>query len=391
MRARVWVFGLLLAAAAAGGQPAPYTPASDSEVLQRVPPASDLDVRRIASLRARLAADPRNARAADDLARAYVDFGRRVGDAHYAGYAEAVIAPWMAASPPPPILVTQATILQYRHDFDGARTLLDKALAQDARLAQAWLTLAAIDLVQGDYVQAAAHCTQVAKHGGVTAGLACTAGVRLVTGGAQQAMALLVRVDADSAELSPAYRAWIHGLRAEGAARLGRASEAEASYRRALAILPGDNFALCAYADFLLDGGRAREAVALLAGYADSDTIFLRLTLAHTALRSADAARYRWAMAARFEAYRQRDDESFGREEARFLLHAVNDPDAALDVALRNWRKQKEPADARLVLEAAAASRNPSAATPVLAFVAQSKLEDPRIEVLVRTLKEVAP
>jgi hypothetical protein len=97
-------------------------------------------------------------------------------------------------------------------------------------------------------------------------------------------------------------------------------------------------------------------------------------------------------MAARFEAYRQRGDESFGREEARFLLQVANEPEAALAVALRNWGRQKEPADARLVLEAAAASRQPRAAQPVVAFVTRSKLSDARIDALVRALgNEAAP
>ncbi len=384
---------LLSFAAGAQAQPAPpsrapYVPASRDEVLQKVPSASAM--REIDALRATLASDPRNVRTADALARAYVDFGRRVGDAHYAGYAEAVIAPWIAgARPPAPILVTRATILQYRHDFANARALLASAVAQDAKLAQAWLTLAALDMVQGDYASAASHCSQAGRHGGITLALACNGNVRLYTGQAEQGLALLARIDTDGSDA--AVKAWISGLRAEGAERLGRAADAEANYRRALAAMPGDNFLLCAYADFLLDRGRAQEAVALLTDYSESDTAFLRLALAHAALRSSDASRYQWVMAARFEAYRLRGDDSFGREEARFLLHLANDPDAALAAALRNWDKQKEVADARLVLEAAQAARKPRSAAPVIAFVSQSKLQDPRIESLVRALKDVSP
>src|SRR4030095_13395967 len=74
---------LLLLAAATRPHPAvPYTPAGDGVVLQRVPPASDPGIRRIATLRRALASDPADVRAADALARAYVDLGRTVGDAH---------------------------------------------------------------------------------------------------------------------------------------------------------------------------------------------------------------------------------------------------------------------------------------------------------------------
>ena len=86
-------------------------------------------MRNLSALRAALDAHPQDVRAAAALARAYIDFGRQLGDAHYAGYAEAVIAPWMAAAEPPAaVLVLQATILQFRHEFDDARALLVRAL-----------------------------------------------------------------------------------------------------------------------------------------------------------------------------------------------------------------------------------------------------------------------
>ena len=41
-------------------------------------------------LRATLDAAPQSLPTAEQLAQAYIDFGRQLGDAHYAGYAEAV-------------------------------------------------------------------------------------------------------------------------------------------------------------------------------------------------------------------------------------------------------------------------------------------------------------
>lgn len=380
----------LIGAGAAFGQPstpyrAPYVPANDAVVLQRVPSASDPAVRQMESLRSRLTVDRGNVRLADELARAYIEYGRRVGDAHFAGYAEAVIAPWLAAADPPTaLLVTQATLLQYRHEFAKARALLDRAVARDPKLAQAWLSLATLDMVQGDYAGAAAHCSQVSRHGGLALGLACTGNLRLYTGEAEQGMALLARIDGGR---SPAMRAWVEGLLAEGAERLGRFDRSESHYREALGLAPGDNFLLVAYADFLLDRGRPKDVLGLLADYAESDTAFLRLALAHAGLGTAEAARYRWVMTARFEAYRQRGSELFGREEARFLLHLAHEPDAALAAALRNFELQREPADVRVALQAALAARRPDAASQVISFVVRSKLSDPQIDALVRALQ----
>jgi tetratricopeptide (TPR) repeat protein len=375
------------AASLAVAQPirAPYTPGNDAEVLQRVPPASDPAMRRIAALRDARTAAPADPRAADALARAYIDFGRKVGDARYAGYAEAVIAPWLAApDPPPSLLVTQATILQYRHEFDPARALLARATARDATLAQAWLTLASLDMVQGDYPSAAEACRRAGRHGGSVVGLACDANVAMNTGEAGRALAMLAPVN------DPALGAWIEGLRAEASERLGRWQDAEAHWRRALAHAPGDNFLLMGYADFLFDRGRPREVMALLADYRESETAYLRLALAHAAVASPEAPAYRRTMAARFAAEKHRGGEFFGREEARYLLYLERKPDAALTAALQNFELQREPADVRLVLEAARAAGKPAAAAPAIEFVARTRLEDPAIASLVRQLRKGA-
>jgi Tfp pilus assembly protein PilF len=367
---------------------AAYVPTVASDVLQQVPAASDPTVRLMADLRAKLNADPTNVVVADQLARAYIDFGRQLGDAHYAGYAEAVIAPWMAKAPPPPVaLVLQATILQFRHQFSEARDLLKKAIQRDPQNTQAWLTLATLDMVQGDYATAAKDCSQVSRRGGIALGLACTGNLRSYTGQAQQSAALLAQLGADAPTLSVPFKAWIEGLLAETYERLGDWSAAEAHYRKALSYAPDDNFTQVAYADFLLDRGRPQEVLTLLARSAQSDTAFLRLALAHAALGSPDTARYTWIMAARFAALTQRGSDYYGREQVRFALHLQHDPATALDLAERNWQVQRAPWDVRVLLEAALAAGRPSAALPVLAFLDQTKLQDPMIEPLARQLR----
>jgi Tfp pilus assembly protein PilF len=366
---------------------APYTPVSDAEVLQKVPSAGDASMREVDALRGRLNGDPGNFSVADPLARAYIEYGRKVGDARYMGYAEAVLAPWLGKSAPPvTALVHQATILQYRHEFGAARTVLQRALKTSPRNTQAWLLLAALDMLQGDYRSAGDDCSQVAKTGGITMGLACTGNLRSYIGQAEQSLTLLAEVDAETEKMPATFRAWIQGLQAESAERLGQWNKAEAHYRRALALTPDDNFLLVGYADFLLDRGRPREVLALLKDFAESDTTFFRLALAHGALRSPEADRYTWIMAARFAAYTVRGSEFYGREQARFVLHLQRDPKAALDLATRNWETQRAPQDARILLEAAQAAGQPKAALAVLAFLRQTGLQDPIIEPLARDL-----
>ena len=367
---------------------APYVPASDDERLQEVASASDPTVLEMRSLRAKLDVAPRDLDTAIRLAGSYIDYGRQIGDAHYAGYAEAVIAPWIALPVPPAIAtLTQATILGYRHQFDAARGLLQTTLRLDARNAQAWLTLATLDMVQGRYAAARKDCGQVMNTSGLEFGGGCLGNLLSYIGQARQGLELLRQNESSGRRASAAYQAWIEGLIAEAAERLAYWPLAEEHYRRALELLPHDNFLLVAYADFLLDRGRPGEVLALLADHSQSDTAFLRLALAKAALHSPDAPRYAWTMAARFEALRQRGGDFFGREEARFTLQLQHDPQTSLTLARQNWEFQRAPWDARVLLEAALAAHQPQAAAAAVAFVEQTRLEDPVVQSLARQVK----
>jgi Tfp pilus assembly protein PilF len=210
-------------------------------------------------------------------------------------------------------------------------------------------------------------------------------------GQATQGIALLHQAETTDEKVPAGYRAWIDGLLAEAAERLGDWPLAEQKYRAALKLLPRDNFLLVAYADFLLDRGRPEEVLELLADSAQSDTAYLRLALARAALHKPDANRYAWTMAARFEALAQRGDDFFGREQARFALDLQHDPATALDLARRNWQVQRAPWDARVLLQAALAAREPLAAQDTLEFLAKTRLQDPIIEPLARQLRAQLP
>lgn len=367
---------------------APYTPTDDNAILQEVPSASQPAVSQMRVLRGELDADASSLAIAQQLAQSYIDFGRQIGDAHYAGYAEAVLTPWLLRpSPPPAVLVQYATILQYRHQFAEARRELKRALDADPHNTQAWLTLATVDMVQGDYETAGRDCSRVAGSGAYILVIACTGNLRSYIGQAQQSLSLLAQVDGEAQALPPAFRSWLQGLLAETAERLGDWAQAESHYRRALALAPEDNFLLVAYADFLLDRNRPAEVLTLLRNSSQSDTAFLRLALAKAALHSPELALYTWIMGARFAALTQRGSDYFGREQVRYALYLQHDPQAALDMAERNWEVQRAPWDARVFLEAAQAARQPQAAAPALAFLRKTKLQDPIIEPLARRIE----
>ena len=71
-----------------------------------------------------------------------------------------------------------------------------------------------------------------------------------------------------------------------------------------------------------------------------------------------------------------RGDTTHEQEESRFSLVVMKQPQEALRLALSNWRVQREPRDARAVLEAALALKDAAAAKPVLDWMAQTGIED---------------
>jgi Tfp pilus assembly protein PilF len=368
---------------------APRIPVDGNEVLERLPvTVGDRRLRELAPLRAALRRDPRDVRTAVTLARAYVETGRTTGDPRYAGYAEAVLAPWWASpAPPSDIAILRAVLLQRVHRFDAALADLDRLLAENPRNGQAQLTRATILQVQGRFEEARRACAGLRGVVPTLYVLVCEAGVDGATGRLEPAIDTLAAGFARTPDPDAGTRAWVLGSLAELAERAGRFADAEKSFRSALAADPEDQYLLAAYADFLLDRGRAREVIALLADRERADGLLLRLALASDATRRADAAALADQLRARFDAAARRGDRVHLREEARFTLHLQRDPRAALALALDNWHVQKEPADLLILAEAAVAADDTRGRSIVDAWIARTGLEDIRVTAALQSAK----
>ena len=177
-------------------------------------------------------------------------------------------------------------------------------------------------------------------------------------------------------------KGWIDTSLAEIAERLAELEKAEAHFKDA--IDAGDAYANAAFADFLLDQRRYQEVIKRLEDETRADTLLLRLALAEQALAHASASQHTVALSARFAASRMRGDKVHLREEARFALHLLKQPKQALSLAQENWKTQREPADARIFLEAALAANDAQAASSVVAFLRESRLEDIRLQRLLQ-------
>lgn len=380
------IAGVLASSAATAGAGSPaYLPNDDGEILERLP-SSPLDpaARRLRVLRSELSQRPADLDLAVRVARLYLDRGRALGDPRDYGYAQGALAPWWHdAAPPLPVLLLRATIRQHDHDFGGALADLDLALRDDPDSAEAWLARAVVLQVRGEYRDAERSCSEVLRLSTPLVAATCLAGVSSLTGAAARSDELLRNVMAKDGGADRDARVWALTTLGEIAARRGRGEEAERHFREAIAADPGDPYLLGAYADFLLDTGRAAEARELLAEAAGGDALLLRLALAEKVLGAPQAEAHVEVLRDRFAAARMRGDVVHRREEARFELHLRRDPATALRLARENWRVQREPADARILLEAALAAAEPEAAAPVVEFLARNATEDRALAPLV--------
>lgn len=367
---------------------APYTPANDSEVVERLPGrASDPAIRRVESLRRQLAARPDDATLRVEIARRYFDLAMAQGDPRYVGYASATIAP---LAPPAAAgsgyWLLHGLIQQYSHDFEGALASLAKASQLEPASPEPLSWRAAVFMVQARYAEALADCERLAPLAEPLLGAGCIAYVRATTGQLEAAFGQLATAGKAAPQTSPELLLWLDTRLAEMAWRLQRHDVAEGYFRDALKQGITDQFLLGAYADFLLAHQRPAEVLKLLAGWERSDVLLLRLALAGAAAGDTRAGDWAGQLRERFQAAAQRGDRLHEQEAARFELDIEHNAAKALQLAARNYQVQKEPRDAEILMRTALAAGQAKAAQPALDWLRTSRYEDPAFDKLATQL-----
>jgi hypothetical protein len=354
-----------LAAAAyvswAGG--APYQPADDALVLERIP--------RGYAPAASAAGDPVTAAA---IAQSLIERARAGADPRFLGYAQAALAPWWPqADAPVPVLVMRATIRQARHDFDGALADLERVLEREPGNAQALLTRATVMRVTGRNAEAARTCRALRARVAAFYWVTCEAASRSLSGELAEATAQLDALALDA--LDDAAYAWWTAERADMAVRSGDWALALRLYRGAAQRGVADPLLLASQAQLLLDMGRAGEVLSLITTDAKADLLQLRRAQAARALGRPDAA-LETRLAENFAAARRRGEDLHLREEATFELSVRGATAGALALAQANWRHQREPEDARVLARAARAMGDKTTLVELARWQAESRLED---------------
>lgn len=348
--AKYWLGGFVLACAllandhANAQRPPLEQPKSDSFVIERLPAG-------YSALHMQPTGDP-----ASDIALAarMLDTAVRSGDARLASRAEALLKSSYRSPPSPQVLKLLARAAQYRHDFDQARALLDRAVAARPRDPHTRLYRAQVSLIQGNIRRALTDCAGLML--GIDAGIGelCLAAVTLRTGNLESTVRHTSRFLAIAADDHP-YVGYALLVRAHAALRCGRLDSSQ-WFARALHSVPGDVHTLAAYARSLRYHGRPELVRPLLADHAAHDGLHLQLALAALESNAPDADRLKYAQAQRYHAARASGVEPEPRDEAEFHLTLIDDPKAALSIAQENFRIQRDHEDADILRRSALAA-----------------------------------
>ncbi|MEO6171051.1 MAG: hypothetical protein ABIO84_08975 [Lysobacter sp.] len=360
------LFVLVLSAAAfsaSAARPPLVVPTDPDTVLERLP-------RGYSSLVANGAPEQ-----AEDRIDRLLATAASTGDARLVARADRLLASLPPTRSSARILKARAYAAQYQHDFATAAQLLDQLVASYPRDGGARLARAQLHLVTGRLDLARADC--VALLLGIDAGRAqlCAAALALRSGDSDTAIRLTDSWLAQSAD-DDVLRRHVVSMRAETAARVN-AADADAWFKRLLALAPGDVRSLVSYARYLRASGRHQEVLALLTEAPDNDTLQLQAALAANAARLPEAAELAAGLARRYRLTRTIGAEPELRDEAEFLLVLRGDAAGALALAQRNFESQRDFEDVDILARAAIAAGVPDAFEPARAWASSQKVRLP--------------
>ncbi len=374
-------------------QASPLQPQRDNEVLEKLPLLAPWA--RDARLARKAGQGTGDLRSALATARQFLELARSQGDARYAGQALGSLQAWpTTATAPVEVLVMRASVEQYLHQFSTSETTLRLALAQQALHPQAWLTLASLQRLRGNYSAAADSCGRLSLSGADFYARACRAETESLgpaqTAARAELQGLLLSREAG---YSQSLRAWLLTSLALLEEMTGDDQGAETHYRAVLALTDPQadsaGYARLAFVDHLLRLQRGREVPALLAVLPRSDAVLLRLAIAQRQSQaprqskaqrdSADAAELVQRFAA-IDAANTTGTSPHAREQARFALDVQGQPQRALALAQRNIQTQREPEDLLLLARAAVAAGNAAALAQARQLLITQGLKDARID-----------
>lgn len=305
---------------------------------------------------------------------------RRSGDPRFLGYAERLFNQQVGQELTDELLILRATLAQSLHQFDAARqdlkTVLNRTEAPIQR-AQALVTLANIEIVQGHYNRALALCEQLKTERPGLIAASCQAQVAARAGAAKTAYDNLADTTRSLGSAGTQERLWAQGTLGDIGAQLGQDS-AVRHWQWVLNQDPDDLYTRAQLADWYLHHGKASQALAITEDYEAIDNLAVIRAIAMRRIDHPDASALASRLRERFDEALWRGSMLHQRDLARFELDIEHRPDVALQHAMANWASQREPLDTRLALRSAIAAQDDTALAQLRSWLKQKNQSDAR-------------
>ncbi len=401
---------------------ATITPSSPDQVLERLPPRISVGTNpRVNSNK--LLQQPlnpslsqttgqianQNTQSVLTTAAQLIDLSRTSGDPRYLGRAQSTLSSfWDSPKAPIRAIILQASIEQSRHEFDAAKRTLMRAISlgstptvnqsserveqQRGHLAQAWLILATLERVAGNYPEALKACLQVTGLQVAFYGNACQLETQSHFGEHETATAGLrsmvqqLEQNPSSPIASAANQSWLWSLIGEAYERAGKDSLAAKAYEKSIAIQP-DIYTIIAAADLALRQTKnittnADKAIALLAKVNETDSVLIRKALALKRLNDPQWKVIAVELAERFNQIKNRGDDpkAHAREQALLEFWLNNNSAESLRFSLVNLERQREAIDWLVALQAAAKQTDQKTLLELQTRLKKTKLIDARLD-----------
>jgi hypothetical protein len=309
--AAIWLVALVASAA-------PYLPADDAQVLERLPGGTAAQLRELRAMKAASSETPKDLARAIALATADIRASRVEGDPRFLGYAQAALAPWWKdAAAPTPVLLLRATILQSSHQFDPALTDLGRGAGARTRTSAGFAHARDGAHRDGPLSRRAQRLHRLAGDRSGHLPIVCIAAIDSVTGNAAPHTKRCAGRCATRSRIDSAGRTWGETLLGEIAHRRGDPA-AEGHFR---ARLPASATSTCSALQRLAARPGTRRRSRRARWQADASiALLLRLALAQRHAKMPRAAASTAMLRARFDASLARRDTSHQRDNARFEL-----------------------------------------------------------------------
>lgn len=358
---------------------AAYRPSNDAEVIDTLPAGSPTFQTRMQlknSLKQPFSIVEPQINAL--LTRAYDQ-----GDPRALGQAEALLEPYRRDTSPN-VMLLRANIYQANHQFDDARLELQSILKKIPNQPDSVLMLSSLNLVQGRFAEARKDCEGIRDIGLMVLRFACLAQVDTMTGKLVSSRDTLAQLSQANQGLTAEQQRWLNLIRADIALRLNDPVLAKSVFEQIdIDTAPS----LTARADWLLAHRAWAQVRQLLLNHKDNDALLLRLVMSELQLKHPDAQTNFKLLSERIGVWQERGETAHQREQAMYAL-MLNPPEKALDLARKNWQKQRETADVIVYANAAIRARSVPDLKVIENWIQQTGFEYPRLtQVVAQSIK----